>query len=38
MIHFSDKVVDEGALQHAVERFKEQKIILPTFEQQKHPE
>ena len=38
MIHFSDKVVDESALQHAVERFKEQKIILPTFEQQKHPE
>ncbi|MBN2615200.1 MAG: pyridoxal-phosphate dependent enzyme [Bacteroidales bacterium] len=38
MIHFSDKVVNEEALAHAVARFKEQQIILPTFEQQKHPE
>lgn len=38
MIHFSDSVVNEKALAHAVARFKEQKIILPTFEQQKHPE
>ena len=38
MIHFSDRVVNEKALEHAVTRFREQKIILPTFEQQKHPE
>ncbi len=38
MIHFSDRVVNEEAMKHAVTRFKEQKIILPTFEQQKHPE
>ena len=38
MIHLSDRIVNEKALQHAVERFKEQKIILPTFQQQKHPE
>lgn len=38
MIHFSNKVVNEKALEHAVARFKARKIILPTFEQQKHPE
>lgn len=38
MIHFSDRVVNEKALEHAVTRFREQKIILPTFEQQEHPE
>ncbi|MBN2639726.1 MAG: pyridoxal-phosphate dependent enzyme [Bacteroidales bacterium] len=38
MIHFSDRVMNEDALNHAVKRFKEQQIILPTFEQQKHPE
>ncbi len=38
MIHFSDRVVNEKALEHAVNRFREQKIILPTFEQQCHPE
>ncbi len=38
MIHFSDRVINEKALENAVKRFKEQKIILPTFEQQEHPE
>jgi len=38
MISLSDRIVNEKALQNAVQRFKEQKIILPTFEQQKHPE
>lgn len=38
MIHFSDRVVNEKALEHAVARFREQKIILPTFNQQLHPE
>lgn len=38
MIHFSDRVVNEKALEHAVIRFREQKIILPAFERQKHPE
>ena len=38
MIHLSDRIVNEAALNNAVKRFKEQKIILPTFQQQKHPE
>ena len=38
MIHFSDRVVNEKALKHAVDRFRAQNIILPTFEQQRHPE
>lgn len=38
MIHLSDKVVNTTALENAVKRFKEQKIILPTFDQQRHPE
>ncbi len=38
MIHLSDRIVNETALNNAVKRFKEQKIILPTFQQQKHPE
>ena len=38
MIQIIDKVKNEKALQNAVQRFKDRKIILPTFEQQKHPE
>lgn len=38
MIHFSDKIVNEQAIKNAVERFRQQKIILPTFQQQKNPE
>jgi cysteine synthase A len=38
MIHLSDRIVNEKALENAVKRFKEQKIILPTFKQQMHPE
>lgn len=38
MIHLSDRIVNEKALNNAVKRFKEQKIILPTFKQQMHPE
>lgn len=37
MIPIIDKVTNEKALQNAVNRFKERKIILPTFEQQKNP-
>ena len=38
MIPITDKIVNNDALQNAVKRFKEQNIILPTFEQQRHPE
>lgn len=38
MIQFTNKITNEKALQNAVDRFKERKIILPTFEQQRHPE
>ncbi|MFO7863018.1 MAG: pyridoxal-phosphate dependent enzyme [Salinivirgaceae bacterium] len=38
MIQLTDKVSNEKALQNAVDRFKERKIILPTFEQQRNPE
>ncbi|MDA3952089.1 MAG: pyridoxal-phosphate dependent enzyme [Bacteroidales bacterium] len=38
MIPTIDKVTNEKALQNAVNRFKERKIILPTFEQQKNPD
>jgi cysteine synthase len=38
MIQIIDRVTNEKALQHAVDRFKERKIILPTFKQQQNPE
>lgn len=38
MIPIIDKVTNEKVLQNAVNRFKERKIILPTFEQQRNPE
>lgn len=38
MIQIIDKITDENALNNAVQRFKERKIILPTFEQQKNPD
>jgi cysteine synthase A len=38
MIQLIDKITDEKALEHAVKRFKEKGIILPTFEQQQNPE
>ena len=38
MIPIIDKITNEKALQNAVKRYKENKIILPTFEQQKNPE
>jgi len=38
MIPIIDKVTNEKALQNAVNRFKERQIILPTFNEQKHPE
>ncbi len=38
MIPITDKVTNEKALENAVQRFKERNIILPTFEQQRHPE
>jgi len=38
MIQIIDKVTNEKALQNAVNRFKERKIILPTFKQQQNPE
>ncbi|MDA3866088.1 MAG: pyridoxal-phosphate dependent enzyme [Salinivirgaceae bacterium] len=38
MIQLTDKISNEKALQNAVDRFKERKIILPTFEQQRNPE
>ncbi|MBU8893404.1 MAG: pyridoxal-phosphate dependent enzyme [Bacteroidales bacterium] len=38
MIPIIDKVTNEKALQNAVDRFKERKIILPTFEQQRNPD
>jgi len=38
MIPIIDKVTNEKALQNAINRFKERKIILPTFEQQRNPE
>jgi cysteine synthase len=38
MIPIIDKVTNEKALQNAVNRFKERKIILPTFEQQRNPD
>jgi cysteine synthase len=38
MIPITNKVVNKDALQNAVKRFKERNIILPTFEQQRHPE
>ncbi len=38
MIHPINKVTNEKALENAVKVYKERGIILPTFEQQKHPE
>ncbi|MCK5029067.1 MAG: pyridoxal-phosphate dependent enzyme [Bacteroidales bacterium] len=38
MIPVIDKISNEKALQNAVDRFKERKIILPTFEQQRNPD
>jgi cysteine synthase A len=38
MIKLIDKITNEKALQNAVDRFKERKIILPTFEQQRNPD
>ena len=38
MIQIIDKVSDPKALKNAVQRYKEQKIVLPTFAQQKNPE
>ncbi len=38
MIKPIDKVTNEKALENAVKRYQEKKIILPTFEQQKNPE
>lgn len=38
MIQIIDRVTNEKVLQHAVDRFKERKIILPTFKQQQNPE
>ena len=38
MISVIDKVTNEKALQNAVDRFRERKIILPTFKQQRNPE
>lgn len=38
MIRPIDKVTNEKALENAVKVYKERGIILPTFEQQKHPE
>ncbi|MFN2313364.1 MAG: hypothetical protein ABR531_02835, partial [Bacteroidales bacterium] len=38
MIEPIDKITSETALENAVNRFREKGIILPTFEQQRHPE
>ncbi|MFN2336963.1 MAG: pyridoxal-phosphate dependent enzyme, partial [Bacteroidales bacterium] len=38
MIEPIDKITSETALENAVSRFREKGIILPTFEQQRHPE
>jgi hypothetical protein len=38
MIDPIDKITSETALENAVNRFREKGIILPTFEQQRHPE
>ncbi|HRW62393.1 MAG TPA: pyridoxal-phosphate dependent enzyme [Bacteroidales bacterium] len=38
MIPIIDKITNEKALENAVNRFRERKIILPTFEQQKNPD
>jgi cysteine synthase A len=38
MIEIIDKVVDRKVLEKSVKRFREKGIILPTFEQLKHPE
>lgn len=38
MIEFIDNVMDQEILEKSVKRFREKGIILPTFEQMKHPE
>ncbi len=38
MIPIIDKIVDEGILQKAVDRYREKGIILPTFAQMQNPE
>jgi len=38
MIEIIDKVVDRKVLEKSVKRFREKGIILPTFEQLRHPE
>jgi len=38
MIRPIDKVTNEKALENAIKVYKERGIVLPTFEQQKHPE
>lgn len=37
MIGLTDKIVDENVLEKSVERFREKKIILPTFAQLRNP-
>jgi cysteine synthase len=37
MIPIIDRITDEKALENAVRRFREKKILLPTFAQQKNP-
>ncbi len=38
MIPIIDKITDEKAFENAVKRFREKKIVLPTFEQQRNPD
>jgi cysteine synthase A len=38
MIQPIDKIINEKALENAVKVYKDRGIVLPTFEQQKHPE
>ena len=38
MIKPIDKIIEQGALNHAIKRYHEKKIILPTFAQQRNPE
>jgi len=38
MLHKTDRIINEETVQKSAQRFREKKIILPTFEQMRNPE
>ena len=38
MLQVTDRIINEEIVEKSARRFREKKIILPTFQQQRHPE